>query len=178
MVVLRATRKLRELRHEPVDPETESDTALGDWYVNRFVVDWRPLLLLVSSQSLLPIVIPAQDVKNLPSRLAQLVADRLSRLQVSPPLIDLETGAMNPVRVAKTTDRSVLGTMVDFAHMATYIIPEGNWGHADLDVLEAKLGTSPCRVSRGHGDSFFPDQKTFEVLQTRWIGPPKGFDFT
>jgi hypothetical protein len=32
-----------------------------------------------------------------------------------------------PGRVAKTTDRSVLGTMVDFAHLATYIIPEGNW---------------------------------------------------
>jgi len=28
-----------------------SDTALGDWYVNRLIVDRQPLLLLVSAAS-------------------------------------------------------------------------------------------------------------------------------
>jgi hypothetical protein len=178
MVILRVTRKLRELRPEPVAAEIESDTALGDWYVNRFVVDRRPLLLVVSSQSLLPIVIPAREVKSLSSRLAQLVADRLNRLQVPPGLIDRETGAMNQVLVAKTTDRSVLGTMVDFAHMTTYILPEGNWGDADLIALDAELGMSPCRVGRSHEEGFFPAQKTVELLKARWLASRTGFDFT
>jgi hypothetical protein len=177
MVLLRATRKLREVRHEPVDPKIESDTALGDWYVNRFVVDRRPLLLLVSSQSLLPIVVPARDVKSLPSRLARLVADRLSRLQVSPTLVEREVGAMNSVQVAKTTDRSVLGKMVDFAHMTTYILPEKHWGDAELRALDADMGSSPCRVSRSYQESFFPDRKAVELLEARWPDSRPGFDF-
>ena len=47
-----------------------SDTALGDWYVNRLVVDRQPLLLLVSSSSLLPLLMPARGVRSLPERLA------------------------------------------------------------------------------------------------------------
>ena len=168
MVILRATRKLRTIPHDRIDPDLDSDTALGDWYVNRFVIDRRPLLLLVSSLSLLPIVVPARDVRSLPSRLAQLVADRLTRLQVRSSLIQQEVDAMNPVVVARTTDRSVVGTMVDFARMASYILPEWGWGDADLVALDGNLGTSPCRVSRPAGKGFFPDQKASELLEERW----------
>lgn len=62
MVRLRATAKvLRSLtRSEPV--ETPSDTALGDWYANRLVIDRIPILLMVSSRSLLPVLIRARGV--------------------------------------------------------------------------------------------------------------------
>jgi len=54
MVILRPTRKLRSLL--PAAPVSRpGDTALGDWYVNRLVVGRQPLLLLVSSTSLLPL---------------------------------------------------------------------------------------------------------------------------
>lgn len=55
MVVLRATRKLLAILPGTRPPPARSDTAPGDWYVNRLVVDRRPLLLLVSGSSLLPI---------------------------------------------------------------------------------------------------------------------------
>jgi hypothetical protein len=72
MVVIRPTQKLRSAlpATQPVEP---SDTALGDWYVNRLVVDRRPLLLLVSSESLLPVLVPATHVRELPQHLEDLV---------------------------------------------------------------------------------------------------------
>jgi hypothetical protein len=55
MVILRPTRKLRELVPESLDSGTVSSTALGDWYANRILVDRQPLVLLISSLSLLPV---------------------------------------------------------------------------------------------------------------------------
>jgi len=174
MIILRATRKIRQLSLEPVGSEVVSDTALGDWYVNRFIVDRRPLLLLVSSLSRLPIVTPARDVRNLPARIAGLVEDRLTRLQVPSDLIEREVEVMSPVVVAATADRSVLGTMVDFAHLASYILPRWGWEEDALGALDARLGTTPVRVSRPGERGFFPDRKALELLEARWRGPSLG----
>ena len=82
MVVLRATHKVLQLLPESADAAPASTTALGDWYVNRIVVDRQPLLLLVSANSLLPAITTARDVKSLPKRLASVVGARLSRLGI------------------------------------------------------------------------------------------------
>ena len=46
MVVLRRTQKLSAALPLSEGHERHSDGALGDWFVNRVVVDRRPLLLL------------------------------------------------------------------------------------------------------------------------------------
>jgi hypothetical protein len=52
MVLLRATQKVLRLLPESAGGVIDSSTtALGDWYVNRLIVDRQPLLLLVSSTS-------------------------------------------------------------------------------------------------------------------------------
>src|SRR5687767_10977693 len=112
MVVLRRTQKLRPVLPEsPVVP-AESDTALGDWYVNRIVVHRQPLLLLVSSKSLFPMLLPARDVRSLPDRLASAVQARLKRFGVADEAIAAEVRAMDRVVVAPTSNRSVVGIMV------------------------------------------------------------------
>src|SRR6187397_860655 len=115
MVILRPTRKLRALFATARPVAAASDTALGDWYVNRLVVDRQPLLILVSSTSLLPLLVPARDVQGLAGRLPALVRQRLFRLGIDSATVDAEIHAMSPVTVAPTVDRSVVGTMVDFA---------------------------------------------------------------
>jgi hypothetical protein len=74
VVVLRATAKVLKSLDVTAMDQDESETALGDWYVNRVVVSRRPWLLLVSARSFLSIVVPARDVRGLPSRLAEMVA--------------------------------------------------------------------------------------------------------
>src|SRR6476646_119152 len=115
MVILRPTRKLASLLPVTGIATAPGDTALGDWYVNRIVVNRQPLLLLVSSASLLPMLVPARDVRGLPARLAELVETRLRHFGLEARTINAEKSAMTPVEIGPTTDRSVLGIMVDFA---------------------------------------------------------------
>ena len=115
MVILRPTQKLRALLPLTAPASADFDSALGDWYINRIVVDRCPLLLIVSAKSLLTLLIPARDVRTIPNRLAMLVATRLRRLGIAQHLIECETSAMTTIAIAPTRDRSVLGVLVDTA---------------------------------------------------------------
>lgn len=94
MVVLRATQKVLRLLPQSGHSPALSDTALGDWYVNRIVIARQPLLLLVSEKSLLSILTPARDLKGLPQRLTEVVAARLRRLGIDEALVAAEIGAI------------------------------------------------------------------------------------
>ena len=168
MVILRPTRKLLKSLSYSADADAASDTALGDWYVNRIVVDRRPLLLLLSSRSLLPILMPARDVRALPNRLPELVAARLKRLGVARGLIEAEVDAMSPVRIARTTDRSVLGIMVDFAKGIPFYLEVGGWDETTLPFVEGRLAETPCHAGRRFEDVVFPEKKAPELLWARW----------
>jgi hypothetical protein len=168
MVILRPTRKLRSML--PATATTGgSDTALGDWYVNRIVVDHQPLLLLVSSTSLLPMLLPARDVRGLPRRLASIVEERLKRCGVANPSIDAEIRAMNSVVVRPTTDRSVLGIMVDFAKAVPYHLEPGRWDDLTLRVVEDRLAETPCHAGRASDRVIFPETKAPELLRAKWL---------
>ena len=167
MVFLRATQKvLRNL--PPVSSSgSSSDTALGDWYVKRMVVDRVPLLLLVSSKSLLPLVLRAQEVRSLPERLPDLVGARLRRLGVPIEFVEAEVAAMSPVEVAKTIDRSVLGVLVDFGKLLYHILPEV-WNEDDFRRMEARLAETPCFAGRGFDQVVVPRRTAPELLLARW----------
>ena len=166
MVVLRPTQKLRTAL--PVSEISAiSDTALGDWYVNRFVVDRQPLVLLLSSASLLPMLVRAREVRDLPRRIADMVAQRLARLDVSTSLIDAERRAMAPVRIGATVDRSVLGIMVDFAKVTPYYLEPG-WDDDALRVVEDRLAETPCYAGKPLACVVFPNRKAAELLASKW----------
>jgi Domain of unknown function (DUF6933) len=167
MVTLRPTRKLQAAL--PVTARSaHSDAVLGEWYVNRLVVDRRPLLLLVSSTSLLPILVPARDVRRLPSRLVDIVASRLGRLGVRASIIEAETAAMSPVVVGRTIDRSVVGIMVDFAKGVPYYLDAGRWDYSSLGLVEDRLAETPCHAGTPANRVVFPDRKALELLTARW----------
>ncbi|WP_425355174.1 DUF6933 domain-containing protein [Pelomicrobium methylotrophicum] len=169
MVTLRPTRKLQSAL-PPMTAAAHSDTALGDWYVNRLVVDQRPLLLLVSSTSLLPILLPARDVRTLPNRLADVVAERLARLGIASSLIRAETSVMSPVHIDVTIDRSVLGIMVDFAKAVPYFLEVGAWDEASLLMVEDRLSERPCHAGKASDRVILPYRKTSELLAQKWAG--------
>jgi hypothetical protein len=144
------------------------DTALGDWYANRLVVDRKPLLLLLSSRALLAILLPARELRTLPLRLGDVVAQRLRRFGIEKQLIDAEVAAMGRVHVAKTSDRAVVGIMVDFANMIPYHLARGAWYESTLPFVEAKLARVPCFSSRSDAQTVFPELATRTVLADRW----------
>ncbi|MGK2935904.1 MAG: DUF6933 domain-containing protein [Gemmatimonadaceae bacterium] len=167
-VTLRRTRKLASVLALTTEDAPPSSIALGDWYANRLVVDRKPLLLLVSSRSLLPILLPARDLRTLPSRLGDVVAQRLRRFGIERHLIDAEVGEMTPVHVTKTADRAVVGIMVDFAFAAAYHLPRGAWDDTTLPFVEAALAETPCFCSSKVRESLIPERATRELLEARW----------
>jgi hypothetical protein len=118
MVVLRCTRKLlRRLRVKPDEAPPESSTLLGDWYANVLFVNRRPLVLAVSSRTLLPVLVPARDPASLPARLAAAVEQMLRALGVREARIKEESAKMKEVVFAATSSPVILGTMNDFDRM-------------------------------------------------------------
>lgn len=173
MVIIRPTKKLHS--QLPIrDVPGRSDTALGDWYVNRVVVARQPLLLLVSSTSLLPMAVPARDVRFLPERLPSLVEARLRHLGVDAELIAAELRSMHPVVTAATIDRSVLGTLSDFAKAMPYYFDAATRDPKSLSGLEAWLAQTPCHSGSIGDRVVFPDRKAVDVLRTKWLAdtPP------
>ncbi len=166
--MLRRTQKLAAALPLSDVESAPSDTALGDWYVNRLTVDRRPLLLLVSSRALLPIVVPGRDVSGLPNRLPDVVGARLRRLGVSSFVVRAETQAMVPVVVAATANRSIVGIMVDFAKSVPFHLTPGSWNDTDLPHVEARLAETPCHAGRRFEEVVFPDRKAPELLLARW----------
>ena len=167
--MLRATRKLASLLPATGIGNSTSDTALGDWYVNRIVVDRQPLLLFVSSLSLLPMLLPARNVRSVPEQLADLVRRRLRNSGIDRRAIEAEVRAMTPVAIGPTIDRSVLGIVVDFAKAIPYHLEPGHWSEGDLRLVEEKLAETPCHASRPFSQVIFPDKKTPELLNAKWL---------
>lgn len=169
MVTLRATRKLAALLPATGIGKPTSDTALGDWYVNRIIVDRQPLLLLVSSSSLLPMLLPARNVRSLPNQLADRVRTRLDNCGIDQRAVEAEVRVMAPVAIGPTIDRSVLGIMIDFAKSVPYYLEPGHWNDGDLRLVEERLAETPCHTGRPFDQVIFPDKKAPELLHVKWL---------
>ncbi len=168
MVLLRATQRvLKSLPESAVDGAV-SDNALGDWYVNRIVVDRHPLLLFVSAKSLLIMFSFAKAVKTLPDRFPGMVADRLRQMDVDGGLIDSETATMHTVHVGRTRDRSVTAQMVNFAKSVPFCLPSDGWDAIDLRMAESKLGEAPYQLKRGFEGMIFPNETALRLLREKW----------
>ena len=168
MVILRPTQKLRSVLPFTDAMDGESATALGDWYVNRLVVDRRPLLLLVCSKALLPLLLSARDVRSLPAQLPALVETALRRLGAAPGLIAAEIAAMSPVLIAPTRDRSVLGVLVDAAKSVPFHLEAGRWDDTTLPFVEARLAETPWRPSKRSSEVIVATMAAPKLLADRW----------
>jgi hypothetical protein len=167
-VTLRRTQKLARALPLTSESPPPPDTALGDWYVNRVVVDRRPLLLFVASRTLFPMLITARDVSTLPERLPRIVAAALLRANMPLRQIERECAAMSPVSVAKTADRSVVGILVDFAGAVAAYLPFGKWDENTFPAVESRLVRTPCFASRPMSETVFPIDATRKALEDRW----------
>ena len=114
-------------------------------------------------------LIPAQNVRGLPARLAALVEARLRRCGLDDRTIAAETLAMASVAVGPTVDRSVLGIMVDFAKAVPYHLEPGQWGETTLWIVEERLAATPCHAALSWDRVIFPEKKAPEVLRAKWL---------
>ena len=116
-------------------------TVLGNWYAT--VLFWKPqVALLVNERTLLPVLLPLAPAGTLAERFPGQLAEVLSALNVDPNFIANEVGAMSQWSMAKTANRSVLGTMNEFAFLADGY--RDLMEEPDLQTLTIRLTDTPC----------------------------------
>jgi uncharacterized protein DUF6933 len=119
MLVLRCTQKLlARLKQADNLAAVESTTRLGDWYGNILQLGHRQHLLFISERSRLPVVIPIREGKRLASVFPEAVCEVLAHVSVADEDIADERSRMSEIAFGRTRDRSLLGTLNDFAFMA------------------------------------------------------------
>ena len=131
MVVLRCTQKLlARLKRPEVPADVASTTQLGDWYGNILQIGRRQHLLFISERSRLPVVIPIREAKHLEAVFPDAVCDVLAAVGVASEQIADERSRMSEIAFGPTMNRSLLGTLNDFAFMAQH-------GNANRDEPES-----------------------------------------
>lgn len=144
MTTLRGTRRLvRRLTLTPGADELIPTNKLGDWYANALNVGHQRFVLCVSERSLLSLVLPARDLRQLPSRLPDAVRSLLVRLGIPVEIAEAEVVSMDPISVGLTRNRSVVGSMVDLGREAAFMLAPPV-SYPPVPDIELKLAGVPC----------------------------------
>ena len=155
MFVVHATKKLRDrVRDDPEPAATRSTTAPGAWYAT--VLFWRPqLVLFVNETTLLPVFVPLAAAATVIDRFPGRLGATLQARSIDPAFITAELAAITQHHLAKTSNRSVVGIMNDFTHLASYA-PSPSCP-SDLIDLSRSLAQTPC--SPLYGRHVSPDRE-------------------
>jgi hypothetical protein len=139
---IQATRKLLDRVKQPAEPPvTNPTTALGNWYAT--VLFWRPQVVLsVNERTLFPIMMPMAPAATLMARFPGAVWQHLVAHGAPLDFIEAEMTAMSDGRFAKTTNRSVVGSLNGFTNMANFQWSESE--SEDLTELALALSEIPC----------------------------------
>jgi hypothetical protein len=139
--VVHPTKKLLDRLQRTPDVTAEGTTVLGDWYAT--VLFWKPqIALVVNEQTLLPVLVALAPAATLLDRFPGVLRDVLQAQEIPRRFIEAELAEMREYQVAKTSNRSVLGSMNEFSVLA------GVDHHAEPDAgllaLSLRLAEVPC----------------------------------
>jgi hypothetical protein len=160
MFNLRATAKLlRRLKCAPAEAG-DTTTRLGDWYGNLFSVGRQQFAMFTSERSLLSVVLPAKEIRPLPTALINGLRWLLDDLRVPRALIDDELARMDPCVIAATSSRSAVTSMNDFVIRAKQQL--GKSPPVSLAELHRRLAEMPMKPL-GYR---FPCEVALDLLST------------
>jgi hypothetical protein len=164
MVVLRCTRELLvRLKRTDVPADVPSTTRLGDWYGNLLRIGRRQHLIFISEHSRLPVVIPIREAKQLEAIFPDAVSAVLASVGIADECIAQERSRMSEIAFGPTMNRSLLGTLNDFAFMAQ----QGNVNRAEPESPE-ELVRFLAQTPIFPLDGASPIELTRAVFQNDW----------
>ena len=145
MVIFRCTQKLAKKFKLPLEKDFNetSTNILGDWYFNYFIFARKYYLLGVCEKSLLPVIIPAKEIKDFPARFCGELNKILEFSGIEKQKIDEETAAMQKIRFAATKSKTVLGCQNDCIRLLPHILE--NTSHRNLLEISLTLGRTPFK---------------------------------
>ena len=161
MVVLRCTSKLQKrcrLKLEARTAEQASHGRLGDWSCNLVYIGRVQTILCVNHLTRLPIFLPAAEAKTFPQRLSQALSHMLATYKIPADVIEEECRRFDEILLAKTNNRSVTGSMNDFARMTQWY--EVSTADDSLTALSLLLAETPCKPLNYNS----PDREVIALL--------------
>ena len=117
-------------------------------------------MIFVSEATLLPVIVPAAPAKTIVPRFVHQLGMVLRELGVDEASIAIETASMNTATWAKTSNRSVVGSMNDFIKLLEH--RSDAVANQTLTELAVDIANTPCRA--GTKDSIWPDDQTRNCL--------------
>lgn len=161
MFTFRCTKVLLNKLKLPVTSDPPSPTTrLGDWYGNVLNMGHQRLMIFISDRSLLPIIMPLRERHDLLENFKIRLAMVLLYLDIDADIVSDELDQMEPLIVAPTASRSVLGSLNDFIHISKQYILEED---IELYYLAQRLSGIPC----GPINYNSPGQRTRELLSPK-----------
>jgi hypothetical protein len=118
-----------------------STTRLGDWYGNILQLRRRQFLLFISEHSRLALVMPITDGKHLSTVFPDAVAYALRTVGIDEEDIAAERVEMMQVAFGRTRNRSLLGTLNEFAFMAQGGVWHGRDPESPEELMRFLSGT-------------------------------------
>lgn len=155
MVTFHCTQKTRRRFGFEVEAPVEPTGQLGNWYANLLNVGTGRWVVCISERSLLPVLVPARN-SEFPPRFPSYLERVLRGIGVPPSVAERESLACAEWTVAKTEDRSVLGSLNDFVYNFEVALRRGR----SPESASIDLAGMPCSPLDYH----FPDETTFELL--------------
>jgi Domain of unknown function (DUF6933) len=150
MFFLHCTKKAQDrLKVKPTECSQDSTTRLGDWHCHEFTASRRKYLVFVNEQTLLPVVIPVKGLE-ITAEYLELFKQRLFKTFIFMNLPDdkfmPELLEMDDVNFAKTSNRSVIGSMNEIIADARFLSEIQNMD-VDSPAMFERLSTIPFKAN-------------------------------
>jgi hypothetical protein len=152
MAVIHCTQKLlKELGNPPlVGVSGANSEGLANWYANLLRINRRKCVLFTNEKSLYSFIVPnAVKAHFMDFRTVFLTHLTLNLMYAgfSQQVIERVRAEHREIFFAKTTSRSVLGSMNDFAFQyECYISSSGGTLNADIMAINSKVNESPMSL--------------------------------
>lgn len=139
---VRATRKLLDRLGAVSFDLGEETTLLGEWYAT--ALPWKPrqVALMMSEQTLLPVLLPLAPASTLLARFPAHLGTELALHGVPDALIQAELETMRHWQLGPTNNRSRVGSLNEFASLASHA--RDDYPGPDLIGLSMWLSKVPC----------------------------------
>lgn len=162
MITLKCTRKLLKLLDVVPTEEPPSPTsALGDWYANVIPTAAGELVVFANERTLLSVALPIEMIDTLAPAFAARVYNLLMLIDVAEEIALREIAELRQVEFAKTTSRSVLGSLNEISlHHQLVAEHDAVGGALRLSEVELQLSQTLHKPL----DYVYPPQVTRRLL--------------
>ncbi|GKT12965.1 MAG: integrase/recombinase XerD [Thiomicrorhabdus sp.] len=152
MLQLRCTAKVIKtlgLKPQELSEVSESDTVLGNWYINEFFLERKKWFIFMNEKTLLSFVIPGikkSNLKHFPDPLIKGLDQLLGLMEFDEQTIDKVFAGYDEIQYTKTADKKILGNLNEITGLYKSIIQtEGGLSHVDLGAVIFSINQFPQR---------------------------------